>query len=243
MIPGGRMIPGDRMPPVDTVRRLLACLFLALPLHAGAAPFLVTVGDSRVALDAPPGFADTAFTGSPRLQELAESLTSASNRILLFAVSDADLRRFMAGDPMEARRYMVAVTPRVLERERITPAAFQAFVDDSLRGLDPAPAAGADYRAHLDTRPGAQASLAELRREADAVSILQGVKLPPPPRASIFAEEKPPQYVLSTTSLILLRGKALNLTVHALYDSPADLDWIRATTLRWVDELRRLNAR
>jgi hypothetical protein len=228
------------MPPV---RLLATAVLTAISLQCAAAPFAATVGDARIALDAPPGFADTAFTGSPRLQELAESLTSASNRILLFAISDSDLRRFMAGDPMEARRYMVAVTPRVMERERITATTFAGFVADSLRGLEPAPAPGTDLRGHLDARPGTQALLAELRREPDAVTILQGTRLPTPPRPSVFAEEKPPQYVLSTTSLVLLRGKALNLTVHALYESPEDLAWIRAATLRWVDELRRLNSR
>lgn len=225
--------------------RLLFALLACASLHAAAAPFAVQVGDARVALDAPPGFADTGFTGSPRLQELAESLTSASNRVLLFAISDADLRRFMAGDPMEARRYMVVVTPRVLERDRITPAGFAGFVAESLRSLRsaPAPAPGADLRQHLDAHQGAQALLGELRREPDAVSVLQGTRLPTPPRSSIFAEEKPPQYVLSTTSLVLLRGKALNLTVHGLYDAPEDLEWIRSATLRWIDELRRLNNR
>lgn len=231
------------MAPVRRLVLFAGSLLAAVSLHGAAAPFAATVGDSRIALDAPPGFADTAFTGSPRLQELAETLTSASNRILLFAVSDADLRRFMAGDPMEARRYMVAVTPRVMERERITSATFAAFVADTLRDLGSAPATGTDLRRHLDATPGAQALLAELRREPDAVSVLQGTRLPTPPRSSVFAEERPPQYVLSTTSLVLLRGKALTLTVHALYESAADLEWIRGATLRWVDELRRLNAR
>ena len=225
------------------MRRLAVALLMLFSAGGAAAPFAVTVGDARLALDAPPGFADTAFTGSPRLQELAESLTSASNRILLFAVSDADLRRFMAGDPMEARRYMVVVTPRVMERERVTAAAFGTFVSDSLRGLEPAPAPGTDFRKHLEARPGSQSLLAELRREPDAVAILQGTRLPSPPRSSIFAEERPPQYILSTTSLVLLRGKALNLTVHGLYDAPEDLDWIRSATLRWIDDLRRLNNR
>jgi hypothetical protein len=231
------------MPAVRRLASLLSGLLAAASLSCAAAPFAVTVGDSRLALDAPPGFADTGFTGSPRLQELAESLTSASNRILLFAISDADLRRFMTGDPMEARRYMVAVTPRVLERERVTQAAFERFVADSLRALEPPPAANADLRAHLDTQPGAERVLAELRREPDAVSILQGARLPAPPRSSVFAEAPPPQYVLSTTSLVLLRGKALNLTIHAAYESPADVEWIRTTTLRWIDDLRRLNNR
>ncbi len=218
-------------------------MLLSCALAAQAAPFAIQVGDTRIGLDAPPGFSDTAFTGSPRLQELAETLTSASNRILLFAVSDADLRRFSVGDPMEAKRYMVAVTPRGLERERITPHAFASFVAESLQSLGDAPPAGTDYRKHMDTRAGAPAMLAELRRDAEVVSVLQGARLPTAPRSSIFAEEKPAQYVLFTTTLLLLRGKALNLTVHALYETPADAEWIRAITVRWVEELQRLNPR
>jgi hypothetical protein len=224
------------------VRRLAAALLGTLSLHCAAAPFAATVGDARIALDAPPGFADTSFTGSPRLQELGESLTSASNRILLFAISDADLRRFMGGDQMEARRYMVVVTPRVLERERMSSAAFATFVDDTLRALGNPPPPGTDLRKYLDAREGTQLVLAELRREPDAVSILQGIRFPTPPRPA-FAEERPPQYALSTTSLLVLRGKAVSLTVHALYDTPADLDWIRGATLRWIDDLKRLNNR
>ncbi|HWA38866.1 MAG TPA: hypothetical protein VG873_13475 [Burkholderiales bacterium] len=223
--------------------RFLLSLLAAVSFSCAAAPFAAQVGDVRIALDSPPGFADTAFTGSPRLQELAESLTSASNRILLFAVSDADLRRFMGGDPMEARRYMVAVTPRVLERERTTPASFALFVEDSLRGFGSPPPPGTDWRKFLDGREGQQTLLAELRREPDALSVLQGIRFPTPPRTGLFAEEKPAQYALSTTSLVLLRGKPVSLTVHALYDTPADLEWIRSATLRWVDDLRRLNSR
>lgn len=225
------------------MRRLAISLMLFLSVNIQAAPFAVEVGDSRIALDAPPGFADTGFTGSPRLQEMAESLTSASNRILLFAISDADLRRFSQGDPLEARRYMIAVTPRVLERDRITARTFSTFVSESLQGLEAPPPAGSDFRKHLDARPGEQRLLGELRRDPDAVSVLLGARLPTPPRSSLFAEEKPPQYVVSTTSLVLLRGKALSLVVHALYETPGDIEWIRATTLRWIDELRRLNNR
>ena len=201
------------------------------------------LGDARIGLDAPPGFGDTAFTGSPRLQELAETLTSASNRILLFAISDGDLRRFMAGDTPELRRYMLAVTPKGLERERIAPPAFSTYVSESLRQLG-APPAETDFVKYLDSRaPGEVRLLSELRKETEVVSVLLGMRLPTPPRASMFAEEKPPQYVLSSTTLLLLRGKALNLSIYTGYDSAADLDWIRATTARWIDELRRLNAR
>jgi hypothetical protein len=217
--------------------RLAVFLALLLSLNSYAAPFAVRVGNTPVALDTPPGFADTTFTGSPRLQELAETLTSASNRVLLFAVTDADLRRFSVGDQLEAKRYMVAVTPRAMERETVSAAAFSTFVDQSLRGLGAPPAAGADFRPFLDETPGVQRLLAELQRAPDAVSVLQGARLPSQGRSET------PQYMLATTSLLLLRGKALSLIVHSVYESAADLDAIRLITANWIEALQRLNTR
>lgn len=214
----------------------LAALLLALCAHAGAAPFAVRLGNERVVLDTPPGFADTLDLASPRLQELAEARTSASNRILLFALTDADLRRFTLGDTPELRRYLLVATPRASERERVNPQQFRAFVVESLRGLGN-PAQPADVRKHLDTLPQGQAGLLwELRRTPEAVSVLQGTRVPTKPNAK-------PVYLLSTTTLLLLRGKALSVSAFAGYGDEADPDWLRAVTLRWVDELLRLNAR
>jgi hypothetical protein len=202
---------------------------------AAAAPFAVQVGEARIGVDAPPGYADTTATGSPRLLELGEALTSASNRILLFAVSDADLRRFTLGDPLELRRYMAIVTPRALERERLTEAAFQQLIADAAAG---APPAGADYVKHLDAQPvGATAVLAELRKEPELVSVLQGARTK---EGGFF---KKAEYMLSTTTMMLVRGKALTLSVFTRYEEPSDVEWIRAATVRWIDELKRLIAR
>ena len=213
-------------------------MLLLFTLPAWAAPFAVQVGESRIGFDAPPGFADTTSTGSPRLQELAESLTSASNRILLFAISDLDLRRFMGGDPPELRRYMLAVTPKGMEREWVTRNAFEVLVGDALRELGPPAPAGKSLAEALASQPPGKASLlTELRRDPDVVSVLQGARLPPPQGRP----QERPQYLLSTTTLLLMRGKALNLAVYSGYDSPADLDWIRSTTARWIEELHRLN--
>ena len=217
--------------------RILAALLAGFSIQCSAAPFAVQLGDARIVLDAPPGFSDTLQTGSPRLQELSESLTSASNRILLFAISDADLRRFGVGDSLELRRYMIVVTGRGMERERLSDSAFREFAVESVRSLGPAPAV-TDYVEHLDSRPsGATSLLVELRKDADAVSVLQGMRAK---GSGLFARS---QYFLSTTSLVLVRGKALSLSVHTRYDDPADLEWIRASTTRWIDELKRMNAR
>jgi hypothetical protein len=216
------------------MRGFLTSIVLAAS-NALAAPFAVQVGDARLALDAPPGFADTQFTGSPRLQEIGESLTSASNRVLLFALSDADLRRFTLGDQLELRRYMIVVTPRAMERERLSESAFKSLVGNVRGELADLPQG--DFHKHLDARaPGTVSMLAELRNEADAVSVLQGSR----GKARMFERAR---YLLTSNSLVLVRGKALTLSVYTQYDDPADLEWIRNTTNRWIDELKRLNSR
>lgn len=227
------------MAPMRRLASAFAALLAAVALDCAAAPFAVQVGDVRLGLDAPPGFSDTGFTGSPRLQELAESLTSASNRILLFALTDADLRRFTLGDQPEAKRYMIAVTPKPMEYQHITAPVFDSYVLDSLQGLGKPPAPGADLRKILDGKPGKLTLLAELRRDLEIVSVLQGVRIPS--KEPRYGEK--PQYGLTTTTLMLVRGKALNLGVYGTFEDDADLEWIRTTTARWVDELKRLNSR
>lgn len=217
--------------------RVAALLLAAAP--AWAAPFAVPVGDARIGLEAPPGFADTGFTGSPRLREIAETLTSASNRILLFAISDGDLRLFMQGDHPELRRFMIAVTPRALEDQSVTTSQFDAFVGDALHELGgPAPAQG-DVLKYLDAQPrGKAALLGELRRDTTVVSVLQGTRLPDPPG---FGAK--PEYMLSTTTLLALRGKALSVSVYSAYQSADDLAWIKLATARWIEDLQHLNTR
>jgi hypothetical protein len=133
---------------------------------------------------------------------------------------------------------MIAVTPKGLERERVSPAAFGAFVRDSLVALGSSPATG-DVQKYLDAQPPGKTSLlAELRREPDMVSVLQGTRVPGQRRSNEAS-----QYALSTTTLMLVHGKALNLSVHSLYEGAADLEWVRVTTARWIDEIARLNNR
>jgi hypothetical protein len=220
------------------MRRLFALAVTLLSVTAGAAPFAVQVGEARLALDAPPGFSDTQFTGSPRLIDIAESLTPASNRILLFALEDVDLRRFMTGDPIELRRSVLAATPRAMQQEQLSLASFRAFVAASLGPQSDAAPARGDLARYLDARPEGQASpLGALRAEPEVASLLLGTRLPP------AREDAPRRYLVSSRTLLLLRGKALELSVFSRYESGADLEWVRGATERWVEELRRLNSR
>ena len=226
--------------------RILAFLFAALlatlALNCAATPFTVRLGVERIVLDTPPGFTDTTDLASPRLQDLAAELTSASNRVLMFALTDGDVRRFTSGDQVELQRYMIAVTPKGLERDRVTDSQFAAFVSDSLRDLGK-PVQPPDLVKFLESQPIGKANLlAELRREPTAVSILQATRTPPVPGGTFFSGSKP-QYLLFTTTLLFVRGRALQLVIFGLYNAPADMEWLTTITQRWVDELRRLNPR
>jgi len=223
----------DRM---AAVRALVLPLLAALSLECAAAPFAVRLGEGRVVLDAPAGFADTLELASPRLQELAEALTSASNRILLFALTDADVRRFSTGDAPEFRRYLLVATPRALERESVSLNRFGELVEETVRPLG-APATPADLRAQLDAAPvGRPVLLRELRRRPVLASLLVGSRLPP-------RTEEQPTYLLYTTTLMLVRGKALAVSVYSTYRSGADEAWLLDMTQRWTEELQRLNGR
>lgn len=217
------------------VRALVLALLAALSLQCAAAPFSVRLGEVPVVLDAPAGFADTLDLASPRLQALAEGLTSASNRILLFALTDADLRRFTVGDSPELRRYLLLATPRALERDSIGLSQFRRIAEDAAAGLGK-PASPGNLRAFLDSQPVGQANyLAELQRTPLMVSLVIGTRLPP--------REGKPQYLLNTTTLLLLRGKQLVASAYAEYGEDLDDAWLRALTRSWIDELQRLNAR
>ena len=223
----------DRM---AAVRALLPSLLAALSLNCAAAPFAVQLGEARLVLDAPPGFADTLDLASPRLRELAESLTSASNRILLFALTDADLRLFSQGDAPALQRYLLLATPRALERDSVGLSQFREFSADAARSLGEA-AQPADFKAFLGAQAIGRASLLrELRHEPLVVSHLIGTRLPP-------RHGDTPQYLLFTTTQLLLRGKVLSVSVYAAYHDAVDAAWLLDMTQRWTGEIQRLNAR
>jgi hypothetical protein len=221
--------------------RMIAALLAVFSLNCAAAPFIVRLGIERIVLDAPPGFADTTELASPRLQSLSSVLTPASNRILLFALTDADLRNFETGDRIEAERYMLAVTPKNLESTRVTREQFAGLVSTSLRNLgaqvDPQP----DLIAFLEKQPIGKANLlAELKKEQDAFSVLQATRLPPVPGAK-FYNSSSPQYLVFTTTLVLVRGRALQLVAYSLYRDPSDIEWLKEISQRWQEEIQRLN--
>jgi hypothetical protein len=218
----------------------LAALLSAASLAALATPFSVRLGAEKIVLDTPPGFTDTGDLASPRLNDLAATLTSPSNRILIFALADSDFRKFTQGEFLDMRRYLIAVTPKGLENVRVGQEQFAGLVSDALRDLG-RPATVTEYVKYLESQPIGKASLLEeLKREPGAFSVLQGTRLPPMQGEKFWQSDKP-QYLYFTTTLLLVRGRALRIDVYTVSFGAPELDWLKSTTERWVQELQRLN--
>jgi hypothetical protein len=220
--------------------RAVAALLALVALECAAAPFAVRIGKEQVVLDAPPGFSDTLNMGSPRLQDLAASLTSASNRVVLFGLSDPDYRRFTLGDPADFKRYLVAATARDAEEASLGIEQFARLSTD-WRGSFGEIVKPPELLKFLDGQPiGRVHLLHELRKEPTATSVILAMRLPPLPGKRFF-DPATPQYQIFTETLLLVRGKVLRLTIFALYENSGDGEWLRTTTERWIDDLRRLN--
>jgi hypothetical protein len=220
------------------VRALLASLVLCAACHAGAAPVTFSIGGERLVVDTVPGISDVMPLASPRLIELAETLTSASNRIILFGLTDRDIRLFMAGDKTDLKRYMLMTTPIHLERERVTAAHFKVMIDDAQRDTGKPPEI-ADYRKYLDEKGRTSVvALSQLAQTDTMYSVLLGARIP---EDGISGWWSKPTYVISTVTFLLVRNKALSLSVFSNYDGPADVEWIRFVTDRWVQTILQLN--
>jgi hypothetical protein len=222
--------------------RIFALLLAVLSLNCAAAPFAVRLGNEKIVLETPPGFTDTVDLASPRLQDFAETVNTPTNRVLLFGLTDSDMRRFQLGDKLEVRRFVMIATPRALEQQRVTPQQFSSFVDDYV-GVLGKPAQFTDLVKYLESQPiGRSSLLGELRKDPTVVSVMQATRLEPLPGYKFYERSKP-QYLVYTTSMLLVRGKALQMQLFSLGENVADVEWMRTATQRWADELHRLNPR
>ena len=139
---------------------------------------------------------------------------------------------------MEPQALMIVSTPKELrarerERRRVRPAVGRAAARLAAAPRRPTPTTRASSTTSRRARP---ALLAELARQSGLTSRAAGhaAAVPQEPREAAT-------YLLSTTTLLLVRGKALNLAVYAAYESPADVEWVRTVTARWIEDLKRLN--
>ena len=48
-------------------------------------------------------------------------------------------------------------------------------------------------------------------------------------------------FVLVSTSLAMVRGRPVNLSITIPLEDPADIEWLEIYTRRWLEQIQRLN--
>ena len=226
---------------------LLLMVVVSHEATAGTQSVTVDVGGQGLYLPAPAGFHEISLL-SPETRKLAETLTPPSNRLLAVFVSESDLGRIMKGESPELQRYMFMQAYRQLEKSDISGAQFSKLVaqvkqqqytllekskDQVDSVIDRASGKiSKDYGISLKVNIGEPVPLGVFMEKSDAVGFAMLAK------CHGAAEGQQVDLLMAGgTSLVRVNGKILYAYVYSRYETQKDLDWVRATSSSWADQL------
>lgn len=240
------------------MRRLLTLLALAAPLWLlppaawAEASVQTPVGLALVEMPVPEGFAD-GLRGLPPMRQLAERMTPPSNRLLALFVSEADRQRLDAGQSPVLERYFMAQTLRQAENETLGLADFgnvremlRTQYQTMFKSLAPA------FQQMLDQAAGSLQRAAGLDTLSLKIGEMQGLEIfdDRPSSISLLAvtkyavqangrTEEIPMAIGITTAV--LKRKLVYFYAYSTYRAPADLDFVRKSTLAWLPRAASAN--
>lgn len=102
----------------------LLFFFTVVPVLAGAQNVQVTIGGTKIDVQAPAGFHEISAI-SPKTRWLGEKMTPPKNRLLAMFVSEKDLERIEDGKAPELKRCAYLQTNRSAENKTISQTEFQ----------------------------------------------------------------------------------------------------------------------
>ena len=223
---------------------MAACLS-AVPAWADEPAAQVTVGITRIELPVPEGFVEPT-RALPQTRTLGERLTPPANRLLAFFLHRDDVQRMQTGQPPLMQRYFMAQTLRQAEDMLIAQDQFdqvRATLRDQYRSL--LSQVGPQVQGQLD------ATARDMGREAGVESLslkigeLKGLEVfdDRPGSISLLAatryvvelegSKKEIPMAMSITTAIF-KGRLVYFYAYAVYQSAADLDWLRTVTRDWL---------
>lgn len=228
--------------------------YMAIPAYqaiAGTQSVTIEVGGKTIHVPAPAGFHEISEL-SPYTRKLAEGMTPQNNRLLAVFVSESDLGRIMKGESPEFGRHMLLMVYRQLEHTDFSGAQFQQLVgqvkqeqeillekvkdkagsllDDALGKLSK------DDGVSLKLKVGETVSLGVFIERNDTVGFASLTK------CQVSAEGQQIDYLMASgISYIRVKGKILYAYVYGIYENQNDLEWVRTTSRKWVDQILTIN--
>jgi hypothetical protein len=211
----------------------------------------IDIGSRAIYIPAPVGFYEISQL-SPETRKFAETSTPQNNRLLAVFVSESDLGRIMKGELPEFGRYMFLQVRRQLENSDISGAKFLQMVgqfkqqqDTLLKNVkdkvgsmldEASEKILTDYDVSLKLKVGEQVPLGIFIETNEASGFASLAKY------QVSSDAQQLDYLMATgTSLIWVKGKILYAYVYGSYDTPKDLDWVRATSCSWIDQILMAN--
>lgn len=234
------------------LNRALVIVFTSLSIttaHADTRSLEVSIGGDRFELNSPDGFHEISGL-SPDLRSIMETVTPPINRLLGVFVSERDLGRILNNDDLEFDRYMLLQTNRQLENRKISENDFKqiasiirdqqnTLLEDYREKIDSlASEASRDLSENLDLsidlKIGQQYPLGVFHDTPGVISLAHIGKY----RMQIQGQGQEYVMVFSTT-LMVVNQRLLYLYVYSEFEDQSDIDWVRSTTIAWIDSIDR----
>lgn len=257
MIAGTRAVA--RMLRTMTLRRTLAALLAGAALLASPLAFgvderaTVTLGTTPVQLPVLPGFAGPSATPAP-LRDLMSRAMPPSNRFLAVMPTQDFVDRRAAGEMVPMSRYLLVQTVRSHEQNGISRADFERLKtsirqqdETLLRKAREAAQASLDSASKDLGKLNDEPSLALRMGEAKALGVFDET-----PDSISFADIQSNTATDSSgtrtlkqaaaTSIVLLGDKTVGVSVYSVYQSPADVDWVKQQAIAWRKQYLSINA-
>ncbi len=218
---------------------------------AGTQSVTVSVGGESILIPAPPGFHEISQL-SPETRKDFEKAVPPENRLLAAFVSEDDLGRIMKGELLNARRYLMVEAHRELEHMTMTGSDFADMVAAVRRKKG---AVSEETKTRVQ-RLTDQRTREVFGSDASAVQITAGEEVP----LGVFVDKSDvigyatisksqvvvngvKQDLVTTMGVcfVKVRSKYLYVVVTSRYDEPKDLEWLRATSSQWPDQIVAAN--
>jgi hypothetical protein len=207
------------------------------------------VGDAKIMLVAPKGDFAQVTSAVPELARLGQEFTPPTNRLLAHFVRTPDLQPKTASRNVVFTRYFLVQTSLKGEPIAVDPdqfgrakKIFHGQQAEMLAKLDPpvaalVPRVGKLKAAELDGLKPGDFFPAGIFQDTDralsfgTLSRLQYTE----------GKYKAESLMLTVTTILLIKQKAIFLYTYTKFNGPADLAWAKSTALAWSNEILALN--
>ena len=209
-----------------------------------AAPAVVTLNGQSVSLPAPYGFQEVS-NFSAETQALGKRLTPKINKLLTLYLPSAEVAKLNSGKSASWDRYLMIQIEQQVTTTTMESDEFQRIknlmevqqqtllnqikidITQVLDHLDQ------DNYHPIDIPIGTSIPLGMFSESNSHLSMLSLNRYPAPDRGTY--------YVIASTNLIHMNANLFFAYVYSTYNSNSDMEWVKNTSIQWVDTLKSAN--